>query len=104
LGTSVIKRDALPVLQAIADVIKSTDSTIAIEGNTDSLGNEEANWKLSLKRAISIVDFFEYTEGLSSSRFCVAGYGSMRPVAPNDTEEGRAKNRRVEIILLKDRL
>jgi chemotaxis protein MotB len=104
LGTSVIKRDALPVLQAIADVIKSTDSTIAIEGNTDSIGNEEANWKLSLKRAISIVDFFEYTEGLSPSRFCVAGYGSMRPVAPNDTEEGRAKNRRVEIILLKDRL
>ncbi|MCE5275749.1 MAG: flagellar motor protein MotB [Deltaproteobacteria bacterium] len=103
-GSRVIRKDALPLLKAIADVIRGQDSSISIEGNTDSLGNEEINWRLSLQRAIGILEYFEYAEGLSSSRFCVAGYGSMRPIAANDTEEGRTKNRRVEIILLKDRL
>jgi chemotaxis protein MotB len=103
-GSRTLRRDALAVLQGVADVIRTTDSTISIEGNTDSLGNEEMNWKLSLQRAISIMEYFEYTEGLSPSRFCIAGYGSMRPVASNDTEEGRQENRRVDIILLKDRV
>ena len=103
-GSSAIRKDALTILQSITDIIKTTDLTISVEGHTDSIGKEDANWRLSLKRAISIVDFFEYTEGLGPSRFCVAGYGSMRPVALNETEAGRARNRRVEIILLKDRL
>jgi chemotaxis protein MotB len=103
-GSPVIRRDALAILMAIAEFIKDTGSTISIEGNTDSLGSEETNWKLSLKRAVSVLEYFEYREGMSPSQFCVVGYGSMRPITGNDTEEGRAKNRRVEIILLKGRL
>jgi chemotaxis protein MotB len=103
-GSQELRRDALHILQGIADVVKSTDSTVSIEGNTDSFGNEQSNWKLSLQRAISVMEYFEYTEGLSPCRFCVAGYGSMRPVVSNDTADGRVKNRRVDIILLKDRV
>lgn len=103
-GSAALRNDAVNLLLTVADVIRTTDATISIEGNTDNLGNEKANWMLSLRRAISIMEYFELTEGLSPSRFCVAGYGSTRPVAPNDTDEGRAKNRRVEIILLKDRV
>jgi chemotaxis protein MotB len=103
-GSTGLKKDAEPVLKGIADAVRGFDVTIAIEGHTDNIGNEAANWKLSLQRAISIADFFVYNQGLSPERLCVAGYGSMRPVATNETEGGRAKNRRVEIILLKDRI
>ncbi|MGO9147442.1 MAG: hypothetical protein ACLQDF_13840 [Desulfomonilia bacterium] len=51
-----------------------------------------------------MADFFVYNQGISPEKLCVAGYGSMKPIATNETEGGRAKNRRVEIILLKDRI
>jgi chemotaxis protein MotB len=92
------------MLKGIADAVKGIDVTIAIEGHTDNLGDEQSNWRLSLTRAISIADFFVYNQGLSPERLCVAGYGSKRPVATNETQTGRDRNRRVEIILLKDRI
>jgi chemotaxis protein MotB len=103
-GTATVRKDAEPVIKGIADTIRGLDVTIAIEGHTDNLGNEGTNWKLSLQRAISIADFFVYNQGMSPEKLCVAGYGSMKPIATNETEGGRAKNRRVEIILLKDRI
>jgi len=103
-ASTSVKRDAEPVLKGIANAVKGLNVTIAIEGHTDNVGSELANWKLSLQRAISIADFFVYNQGISPDKLCVAGYGSMKPVATNDTEAGREKNRRVEIILLKDRI
>jgi chemotaxis protein MotB len=103
-GSKELKKDAEPVLKGIADAVRGIDVTIAIEGHTDNLGNEQSNWRLSLQRAISIADFLVYNQGLSPERLCVAGYGSKRPVATNETQGGRDRNRRVEIILLKDRL
>lgn len=103
-GSARIKVEAEPVLMGVADVVRNSDSIISIEGHTDIKGGPETNWMLSLSRAITILDFFVYTTGMSPTRFCVAGYGANRPVATNATEEGRAQNRRVEIILLKDRL
>ncbi len=103
-GSKEVKKDAEPVLKGIAQAIKGIDVMVAIEGHTDSIGAEQSNWRLSLQRAISIADFFVYNQQMSPEKLCVAGYGSMRPVATNDTEGGRARNRRVEIILLKDRL
>jgi chemotaxis protein MotB len=99
-----LKKDAEPVLKGIADAVRGIDVTIAIEGHTDNIGNEQSNWRLSLLRAISIADFLVYNQGLSPERICVAGYGSKRPVATNETQGGRDRNRRVEIILLKDRI
>jgi chemotaxis protein MotB len=103
-GSKELKKDAEPVLKGIVDAVRGIDVTIAIEGHTDNIGDEQSNWRLSLLRAISIADFFVYNQGLSPEKICVAGYGSKRPVATNETQGGRDRNRRVEIILLKDRL
>jgi chemotaxis protein MotB len=104
LGSSVVKKDAEPVLKGIADTIRAFDVVIAVEGHTDNVGSEDANWRLSLARATSIAEYFIYARQMSPDKLCVAGYGSTRPVATNETEGGRKRNRRVEIILLKDRL
>ncbi|MBN2297492.1 MAG: flagellar motor protein MotB [Deltaproteobacteria bacterium] len=103
-GSSELRKEAPVVLQSIADTVKDADSTISIEGHTDNQGDEHGLYRLSLQRAISVLDFFVYTSALSPTRFCVAGYGPARPVDTNATSQGRAKNRRVEIILLKQRI
>lgn len=68
-----------------------------IEGYTDNTGSEEVNKRLSLKRAEAVLGFFT-SKGISRSRFEVFGYGESNPVASNNTEEGRARNRRVRIV------
>jgi len=71
---------------------------ITLAGHTDIVGTEEYNQKLSDRRAKAVADYL-IRKGINPSRINVVGYGSKKPVAPNDTEEGRAKNRRVEVIL-----
>jgi peptidoglycan-binding protein ArfA len=74
------------------------DSHIDIEGHTDSTGSEETNLKLSRERAAAVGDFL-VTQGIAQTRMTTKGLGPADPVASNDTAEGRAKNRRVEIVL-----
>ena len=71
---------------------------VRIEGHTDSTGSEEYNLKLSTERAQSVLGFLA-EEGIDDSRLKAVGYGLTRPIAENDTREGRQKNRRVEIII-----
>jgi outer membrane protein OmpA-like peptidoglycan-associated protein len=71
---------------------------LRVEGYTDSTGTDEINNKLSRDRAASVVEFLQ-SEGITGSRMTSDGYGSKFPAASNDTKEGRAKNRRVEIVL-----
>ncbi|WP_281083517.1 OmpA family protein [Klebsiella quasivariicola] len=73
---------------------------IVVAGHTDSVGEEKANQLLSLKRAESVRDWMRDTGDVPGSCFAVQGYGESRPVATNDTPEGRALNRRVEISLV----
>ncbi|MCD6569298.1 MAG: flagellar motor protein MotB [Deltaproteobacteria bacterium] len=101
-GSAELKDSATAILSSVAEVIKDMDILISVEGHTDNLGDAEMNWKLSLDRAISVVDYFVFVSGMSPTRFCVAGYGPTRPVADNNTVQGRIKNRRVEVILLRD--
>ena len=103
-GSSEVSSDAAVILSSVADVLKDADATISIEGHTDNQGDTQGLYRLSLRRSVSILNYFVYISGLSPTRFGVAGYGSTRPVAGNATEQGRQKNRRVEIILLKQRL
>lgn len=101
----VVKKEAMPILLSIAQSVHNADSTISVEGHTDNRnGTANEQYRLSLRRAGSVLDFFVYSAGMSPTRFALAGYGSTRPVEPNDTEQGRKKNRRVEIVLLKDQL
>ncbi len=103
-GSEEISDDAAVILSSVAQVLKETDSTISIEGHTDNQGDTKELYRLSLRRSVNILNYFVYISGLSPTRFGVAGYGPTRPIAANATEQGRSKNRRVEIVLLKQRL
>jgi len=97
-GKSVLKPDAKITLAKLAGVMLVFSKTnMQIEGYTDNVGSEPSNVKLSESRAKSVRDFFE-TQGIASNRLTFVGKGPADPVAPNDTPEGRAKNRRVEIV------
>ncbi len=72
------------------------DLRIVIEGHTDIIGSEEYNQKLSERRAKAVAEYL-ISRGIDPKRIRTVGYGSRKPIAPNDTPEGRAKNRRVEI-------
>ena len=81
--------------------------SIVISGHTDSTGSDDTNRTLSTQRANAVLGYLLENGGGKlqqyASYFCAAGYGETRPVATNDTEEGRAQNRRIEIsIILKD--
>ncbi len=84
-------------LEKIAEVfLEFPDTNLMIEGHTDSTGPEEYNMKLSERRAKSVFDFLK-TTGIASSRMDVAAFGETAPRYDNETKEGQAKNRRVEI-------
>ncbi|WP_159023243.1 OmpA family protein [Formosa sp. L2A11] len=84
-------------LDAIADVfLEFPDTNLLVEGHTDSTGSEDYNMTLSEKRAQSVVSYLQ-NKGVTSNRFEVTAYGETRPRFDNTTEEGRSKNRRVEI-------
>jgi outer membrane protein OmpA-like peptidoglycan-associated protein len=90
-------RDALgQVAKAVLD--SGENQAITIEGHTDSRGNEEQNQLLSKQRADAVRDHL-VSLGVKPERITTVGYGETRPVASNDTAEGRANNRRVEIVI-----
>ena len=73
---------------------------VLIEGHTDNIGNPTANQQLSEKRALAVRDWLVESSNIPIKRFATKGLGDSKPVAENDSEVGRAKNRRVEIILI----
>jgi outer membrane protein OmpA-like peptidoglycan-associated protein len=81
--------------------ILSANPTIKVEiqGHTDSKGSDEYNLRLSDRRAAAVVDHLVKTLGVESARLTSKGYGESKPVATNDTDEGRALNRRVEFVI-----
>ncbi len=90
-----------PILEAIVVIMKNNPaSRFRIEGHTDSQGSDEYNMKLSDRRANAVRDYL-ISKGISADRLEAKGYGETRPIATNKTAAGRAKNRRVEIILIK---
>ena len=94
---SNIRADAAPVLdEAVRTLKEATSITIAVEGHTDSRGSDEYNQGLSERRANAVRDYLA-SHGISKSRMTAEGFGESRPVASNDTDEGRAQNRRVEL-------
>jgi outer membrane protein OmpA-like peptidoglycan-associated protein len=88
--------------KAVAFVKKYPGAKIRLDGYTDSIGTDEYNMKLSERRATAVKDYLIKEAGVSSSKITAVGHGEADPVADNKTEEGRAKNRRVEISILSD--
>ena len=99
-GKSTILRSSIPELRRVADIIKSKDLSIELSGHTDNVGSASMNQKLSEDRAKSVKEFL-IQAGVETERIITKGYGFSIPVDTNETEEGRAKNRRVEIRLSK---
>ena len=102
-GSARLKPGMESVLAAIAKVLKHSSYQVSVEGHTDASGENQTNVMLSLARAQGVLDAFVYAADMSPRRFSLAGYGPFMPRMPNDTLSGRAKNRRVEVVLLKNR-
>lgn len=104
-GGARLNRDFVPILDKIHDVLINTEGTIAVAGHTDNVPintpRYRSNWELSTSRATSVVHEFLKTGQIPANRFVLEGYAETQPLMPNDTSEHRAKNRRVEIIVLK---
>jgi outer membrane protein OmpA-like peptidoglycan-associated protein len=77
---------------------KYEDTNILLEGHTDSTGSEEYNLELSKKRAQSVANYLA-TQNVNPTRFTIMGYGESQPIVSNETVEGRAQNRRVEVAI-----
>jgi chemotaxis protein MotB len=103
-GRAEVRPEGKEVLKKVADVLARVDEDILIEGHTDNVpithSPWKSNWELSAHRALNVLHFFVDEQGLNPARFAAAGYGPYRSVASNLTEEGRQKNRRVEIVIL----
>jgi len=105
-GKARVKEDAYPILEKITAAINKSapDKNIGIEGHTDNVPIKRSGWKsnreLSTARANNVYHYLVKKGGLDPARFTTMGYGEYRPVASNDTVSGRAKNRRVEIVIL----
>ncbi|MFM9904735.1 MAG: flagellar motor protein MotB [Pyrinomonadaceae bacterium] len=102
-GEAVINSDAEAVINTLAESLRITNAQIRIEGHTDSTPISNArypsNWELSTARASSVL--VRLTErGIEPARLSAAGYGGFQPVADNYTPEGRAQNRRVDLVIL----
>lgn len=101
-----IKDDALGVLQILGETLQSEIFSLGnfrVEGHTDNVPINTirfpSNWELSAARATSVLRYFRDEVGFAENRFAISGYADTQPVDTNDTPEGRARNRRVEIIV-----
>ncbi|MFD0680835.1 MULTISPECIES: flagellar motor protein MotB [unclassified Paenibacillus] len=107
LGKADLKKEAFPILNQLATMFPNLNTTISIEGHTDNLplatgSLYKDNWGLSNERSLSVLRYFINNSGLDPKKFISTGYADTRPVVGNDTPENRAKNRRVEIVVLRE--
>jgi len=102
-GGSDLVPASIPVLQKLSKIFRELPNRIHVEGFTDNQPINTvifpSNWELSTARAAAVVRLFE-SNGIAASRMAAIGYGEFRPIAENTTETGRAKNRRVVIVVV----
>lgn len=106
-GRAEVKTSGKKVLDRVGAVLKGAqDKQIVVEGHTDNvpIGGSlkekfPSNWELSAARALNVVHYLQEKVGIGPERLAAIGYGEYRPVAPNDAEASRQKNRRIEIVL-----
>jgi chemotaxis protein MotB len=104
-GSATIREKAYPLLNKIAGTLAQTNNLVQIEGHTCNLPTRSSkypsNWELSTARATNVLRYLVERKKLQSWKFAAAGYGDVRPVAMNNTDASRRKNRRVEIVILR---
>ena len=103
-GKATISNIGKETLASLGDLLVLSDNDIIVEGFTDDVpigrANYTTNWELSADRAMGVVRFLAEQRQIDPSRLSGRGYGEFNPVAPNDTPQNRAKNRRVNIVLV----
>ena len=98
-NSATVKPELRPALDQVAQTLNAYPSTfIDVSGHTDSIGTDAVNQRLSEQRAAAVADYLSY-QGINRARVATRGYGKQFPIASNDTDAGRAENRRVEIKL-----
>lgn len=98
-ASATIRSQSRPVLDEIATAMKDNpDWKLSIDGHTDNIGGDASNQELSRRRAAAVMKALAEQYHIASSRFTTAGFGASRPVDTNETIEGRARNRRVELV------
>ncbi|HRY30062.1 MAG TPA: flagellar motor protein MotB [Elusimicrobiota bacterium] len=102
-GSEELKATALEPLDRVADALAKSTAPIVVEGHTDDIPITHSHWRsnyeLSAARAFSVIRYFTEVKGLPPSRLAARGYGPYRPTVANDSDESRARNRRIEIHL-----
>jgi len=109
-GSAVIKQEAFEILKSVAELLNREEfinRQIKVEGHTDSdpivkISKFPTNWELSATRATNVLRYLVEVEAIDGGRISSSGYSFYRGIAPNDTPENKAKNRRVDIVILKD--
>ncbi len=103
-SSSDLREESKEILNKLLTIISPMDNPILIEGHTDNRAIKTSkfpsNWELSADRAVNVVRYFVEGMGQDPKRFSAIGYGEFQPVAPNDSYEGMAKNRRVDILIV----
>lgn len=102
-GSAVIRPEMIPVLRKVGEVLKYAKGDVIVAGHTDNVPIHSSiypsNLELSVSRAVSVSQFMISNNYIQPGRLSTMGFGEYRPIASNDTSEGRARNRRVEIIV-----
>lgn len=105
-GSDDVSEQITAIIDKLAPAMRATTGTIMVTGHTDdvpiSSSEFSSNWELSADRAVAVIHEIVKLTGLDESRFAAVGNGSTKPIAPNDTPENRAKNRRVEISIVEE--
>jgi chemotaxis protein MotB len=105
-GEDVVAEDAYPSLAKVAAAVAHVPNPIRLEGHTDAVPIHtprfRSNWELSAARSIALLALMTDRFGLKNDRVSIAGYGDTAPLADNATDQGRARNRRVDVIILNE--
>ena len=107
VGVAKMSEEAIPLMKNVAQIISEIPHAIRIEGHTDNLpihtDRFPSNWELSTARAVNVLRYLIEEGRISADRLSAVGFGEFQPIFPNDTAEHRAKNRRVEIVLVREK-
>ena len=105
-GKADLTPKARDIINKVAEIIRQNDKIIRIEGHTDNVPINTfrfpSNWELSTTRAVNVVKYLIEENGIIASRLSASGYSDQHPVDDNNTAEGRQKNRRVDMVILRD--
>ena len=105
-GEATITPAMYPTIEKLADVIGKLPNPLRLEGHTDNrpISNDRfhSNWELSAARSIAMLELLNERYNVPRERMAIVGYADIAAIASNDTEEGRAKNRRVDIVILNE--